>query len=144
MFSPTSSGGLKDTRPAQLTTTSTWPVERPELLVGQAEQRIGDVAVEHAAAAADEGLGLRVAVVVAERLEGLAPDDLLHEAGLGAGGRAAPHQDPDPPQHLPVAVEEHGEGDLAEESGAAGQEDALAGEGAGHREYRRFHGFQDP
>jgi hypothetical protein len=118
------------------------PGERLEASLGEAEQGIGDVAVQHLAAGPDERFGLLVSVVVAERLERLAADDLLQEPGLGAARRPAADEGPDPPQHRSVAVEEHGEGDLAQKSGAAGQEDALAGEGVGHREHRRFHGFQ--
>jgi len=113
--------------------------EHLELRVGEPEERVGDVPVQDPAPLEDEGLRLLVAAVVAQWLEGLAPDHLLREAGVGAGGRAAPHQRPDPTQHLPVAVEEHGEGHLAQKSGAAGQENTLAGEGIGHGEHGRFH-----
>jgi hypothetical protein len=113
--------------------------EHLELRVGEPEERVGDVPVQDPAPLEDERpppprrRGGRAAAGRA-RSGPPSPRSGRRRWWTSRGARA-----PRPAQHLPVAVEEHGEGHLAQKSGAAGQENALAGEGIGHGEHGRFH-----
>ena len=99
-----------------------------DLLLGEAEHRIGDVAGKSDAFLSQEGLEA-VAVAFAQRSERLRSGDLAEETVFGRPAGARTHEDVNP-AHVRIAVEQHRQRHLAEEAGDAGDEDLVAGEGS--------------
>ena len=105
------------------------PAQRLDLPLGNAEQRLADVARDRPALLPEEFLD-PLAMTLAQRAEGLRVDHAAEEPILGRSPGARSHEHVDAPDPG-IAIEQHGERDLAEKPGDAGDEDFAPAEHLG-------------